>query len=280
MRSYVPETGIESVQANGIRHAFFTEGSGPLVLMLHGFPDTPHTWDAIRPAVAAAGYRVVTPFLRGYAPSEIPEHDTDAKTQGQDVLALIDALGENSAIVVGHDWGASAAYSAAALGPEKVRKLVTVGIPHPASLKPSLGLLWSIRHFVTLRLPGSVTRAAKNDYELIETLTRRWGPTWNFGAEELEPVKNAFAAPGCLNAAIGYYRTITPIIPAWLRGKLSMPTLSFAGADDPNITPQDFEAARRYYTDEYRVVTVPGGHFLHRESGPEFTRELLEFLDA
>src|SRR5580700_9385009 len=126
------------VVANGVRFAFFEEGSGPLVLLLHGFPDTPHTWDAVRPAVAAAGYRAVSPFLRGYAPTAIPADGAyDGDTLGRDALALIEALGAERAIVVGHDWGAGAAYSAAALGPARVTKLVTVGIPHPASLKPS-----------------------------------------------------------------------------------------------------------------------------------------------
>ena len=278
MREYVEETGVEFVEANGLRHGYVSAGEGPLVVMLHGFPDTPHTWDEVRPAIAAEGYRVVTPFLRGYAPTQIPERDTDAKTQGKDVLALIDALGEHSAIVVGHDWGASAAHAAAALQPDKIRKLVTVGIPHPASIKPSLGLLWSIRHFVTLRLPGAVKRFANNDFEMVDTLTRRWSPTWEFTPDDLDAVKNAFAAPGCLNAAIGYYRAITPKIPAWLAKPLPMPTLSFAGADDPNLPVEAYEAARRWYSGDYRVVVLPGGHFLHRESGQELTNELREFL--
>src|ERR1700733_14905028 len=115
---------IHFVDANGLKFAYFEEGKGPLVLLLHGFPDTAHTWDAVRPALAAAGYRAVSPFLRGYAPTEIPtgrEYDPDPL--GQDGLALIEALGERRAIGVGHDWGATAAYAAASLGPEKVELL-------------------------------------------------------------------------------------------------------------------------------------------------------------
>jgi len=92
VRSYVEPERVRFIEANGLRHAYFEEGEGPLVLMFHGFPDSAQTWDALRPAVAAAGFRVVTPFLRGYAPSGIPARDTDWKTQGEDVLALIDAL--------------------------------------------------------------------------------------------------------------------------------------------------------------------------------------------
>ena len=119
------------------------QGQGPLVLLLHGFPDTAHTWDEVRPALAEAGYRAVSPFMRGYAPTEVPaDGKYDSDTLGQDVLALIDALGGGPAIVVGHDWGASAAYSAVGLGPERIRFLVTVAVPHPASLKPSPRLVW------------------------------------------------------------------------------------------------------------------------------------------
>src|SRR5262249_44833733 len=105
----------------------FEEGRGPLVLLLHGFPDTAHTWDAVRPALAGAGFRA---FMRGYAPTEIPDREAyDADTLGRDALALIEALGEEKAFLVGHDWGATAAFSAAGLAPERLRMLITVAIP-------------------------------------------------------------------------------------------------------------------------------------------------------
>src|ERR1700690_4202016 len=128
---------IHFVDANGLKFAYLEEGSGPLVLLLHGFPDTAHTWDDLRPRIAAKGYRVVSPFMRGYRPSGIPDRDADQETLARDALALIDALGEKSAAVVGHDWGAAAAYGAAALDPGRVNKLISVGIPHPATLRPT-----------------------------------------------------------------------------------------------------------------------------------------------
>src|SRR5262249_8683386 len=111
---------IHYVEANGLRFAYLEEGSGPLVLMLHGFPDTAHTWDDLRPRIAANGYRAVSPFMRGYSTSGIPDRDPDQETLARDPLALIEALGAREAIVIGHDWGASAAYGGAALGPEQV----------------------------------------------------------------------------------------------------------------------------------------------------------------
>ena len=122
---------LQYVQANGLRFAYLEEGEGPLVLMIHGFPDTAHTWDDVRPRVAQKGYRVVCPFTRGYHPTAAPEQDADQETLARDILELVTALNEKQAIVVGHDWGAAAAYGAAALDPSRVQKLVTIAIPHP-----------------------------------------------------------------------------------------------------------------------------------------------------
>src|SRR5262245_16597402 len=99
-RSYQPEAGVKTIAAGGLDIAYFESGSGPLVLLLHGFPDTPHTWDDLRPRLVAAGYRTVAPFLRGYAPTTIPAGDDYAVPKlGGDVIALIEALGEENAIV-------------------------------------------------------------------------------------------------------------------------------------------------------------------------------------
>src|SRR4051812_46893446 len=136
------------VEANGLRFAYLEEGRGPLVLLLHGFPDTAHSWDHVRPRIAARGLRAVSPWMRGYAPTAIPPRDADFETLARDALALITALGETSAVIVGHDWGAAAAYGAAALEPARVARLIPVGIPHPATLKPSPINLWRARHFV------------------------------------------------------------------------------------------------------------------------------------
>src|SRR5215469_2918718 len=101
---------MDFVTANGLEFAYLSEGSGPLVLLFHGFPDTAHTWDFVLPYIARKGYRAVAPFMRGYAPTEIPKRDADQVTLARDVLALVDAFGEKEAVVIGHDWGASAAY--------------------------------------------------------------------------------------------------------------------------------------------------------------------------
>jgi pimeloyl-ACP methyl ester carboxylesterase len=272
---------VNTVEANGIEFAYLEEGEGPLVLLLHGFPDTPHTWDAVRPALAAAGHRAVAPFNRGYRPTSIPADGRyDSRALGEDVLALIDALGNGDpAIVVGHDWGAMAAYTAAALNPDRVRFLVTLAIPHPGSLKPSLPGVWKVRHFITLRLPGAAKRFAANDFADVDTLVERWSPAWVVPREETRPVKECFSDPDSLDAALGYYRAMPLGQPDELnRRPITVPAVSFAGMTDGGIAPDPFFDAARLFTAGYEVVRMPGGHFMHRENPELFNRELLRVL--
>ena len=270
---------MDFVDANGIRFAYLTEGSGPLVLLLHGFPDTAYTWDRVMPEVARAGFRAVAPFMRGYHPTAIPEDGRyDGDTLGRDVLALIEALGEEHAIVVGHDWGALAAYTAAAVEPERVRRLITLGVPHPRSVAPTPSMLWAVRHFFVLRRKRAAQKVRANDHAYVDELVRRWSPAWkNIPAEETARVKQAFAEPGCAEAACGYYAALSPRMPASLKASIKVPAVAFAGIHD-NVSPRVYEKARRCFDASYEVIQVPGGHFMHREHPTEFIAELTRVL--
>ena len=271
---------IQYVHANGLRFAYLEQGKGPLALLLHGFPDTPQTWDHVRPALAAAGFRVVTPFTRGYAPTEIPTEEAfDSDTLGRDALALISALGEDKAFLVGHDWGASAAYSAAGLEPARLRMLVTAAVPHPAAIFPTPSLLWAVRHFVSLGRPGAAAKIRAGDFRHIDELVQRWSPSWKVPPDETLAVKRALREPGSLEAALGYYRALTLRLPASQRVKVSVPAAAIAGTDDAMPTSV-YERARKRYTDRYEVITMPGSHFLHRQYPEEFTRHLVRALSA
>src|SRR5580704_17575231 len=114
------------VRASNLNFTVLEMGDGPLVLCLHGFPDTAHSFRHQMPALADAGFHVVAPFMRGYAPSgPAPNERYDVGALGEDAINLIDALGASDAIIFGHDWGAVASYEAAASAPKRVRKLIT-----------------------------------------------------------------------------------------------------------------------------------------------------------
>ena len=276
-RVYRPEEGVRFIEAGGLRFGYFEWGAGPIVLLLHGFPDTAHTWDRIGPGLAAAGFRVIAPFLRGYAPSAMASRDTDAETLGRDVLALAAAFG-GDVRVVGHDWGAEAVYAAASLGAEGIERLVAVAIPHRATVPLTPGLLWSLRHFIAFKLPGAEARFARSDCEQVSVLWHRWSPTWSFDDADLEPVKNALAAPDCLRSALGYYRAASFRTPAFMRRPISVPTLAVAGSDDPGISVAAYEHARIHFGGDYAVRAIPGGHFCHRESPQAFLDAVIPFL--
>ncbi|MGH7329148.1 MAG: alpha/beta fold hydrolase, partial [Polyangiaceae bacterium] len=236
---------MDFVEANGLKFAYLSEGSGPLVLLFHGFPDTAHTWDAVLPHVAAKGYRAVAPFMRGYAPSEIPKRDADQRTLARDVLALIEAFGEREAILVGHDWGASAVYGATSLEPSKVKKLFALAIPHPATLLPTPSKLWGVRHFLAYKLPGAAARFRASDFAALPAICKRWSPTWSPAREEFDHVRDAFADPASLDAALGYYRALSFSIPRDLSKKTRVPTVVFSGDDDPVASLSDYERGKK-----------------------------------
>ncbi|MFK7929481.1 MAG: alpha/beta fold hydrolase [Myxococcota bacterium] len=275
-RTHQPETGWRVVRANGLDHAVLDDGEGPLVLLQHGFPDTAHTWDAVSPALVEAGYRVVRPFGRGIAPSQQPEGDAfSAHDISQDLVDLIPALGEERAILIGHDWGASAVWGAAHLAPERISRLIPVAIPHPASVKPTLKTLWGVRHFAANKLPGAERRFARNDFAKIRTMYERWSPGFDWPESEFESAKNAYSHPGCLRSALGYYRRLG----RWpFRGGVSVPTLIIGGLTDGVATTVDFERSKERVNAPCEVAMLPGGHFLHREHPEPFIAAVLDYL--
>ena len=269
---------IHFVEANGLKFAYLEEGSGPLVLMLHGFPDTAHTWDDLRPRIAAKGYRAVSPFMRGYHPTAIPDRDADQETLARDALALIEALGASEAVVIGHDLGAGGRLRRGGTGPERVTKLFALAIPHPAALRPSLKKLWGVRHFAIYKLPGAPERFARNDFAALPAICRRWSPNWSPDPNEFDAVRASFSHRASLNAAFGYYRKLSPIPSASLKKRITVPTVVFAGLGDPVAEPADYRYAARMFTGDYIVEEVEGGHFMHREHPEEFAKRLLAHL--
>lgn len=267
------------VRANGLSFAYLEQGDGPLVLLVHGFPDTAYTWEQAMPAVAAAGFRAVAPFTRGYHPTAIPDDGAyDINTLAADVIALIDALGAPRAVIVGHDWGAAAAYRAAITSPEKVAQLITVAVPHPRAVKPTPAMIWKMRHFAALRTRRAADRLRRDNFAYVDKLVRRWSPAREVPGDETLPVKQAFAHPGVAEAACGYYRAQKASFARLFRQPIAVPTVAFAGTDDNFVKPARYQRAQRFFTGSYRVVAQPGGHFLHRDHPDVFARELIAAL--
>lgn len=258
-------------------------GAGPDIVLLHGFPDTPYSWQEIEATLVGAGWRVTVPWLRGYHPDTIvPGRRYDPETLGRDALGLLDAIGIDSAVLFGHDWGAALTYMAASLEPSRVRAIVTSGIPHPRVLQRTPEALWSVRHFLALKLPWAAWHCRRNDYSYLDTLYRRWSPDWS-GAERNETLHNAkqaLSSPATLDGAISYYRDL-PL------GPKPSPALARVGAVPGLIIGGDhalgqtklFESTAALLPQPSRALIVEGtGHWPHRERTDVVLPELLGFL--
>lgn len=257
-------------------------GTGPAVVLLHGFPDTPQSWTEIGSELAGSGFRVIVPYLPGYHPDALLEGPPRSTTAiGQLLIELLVALDVDRAVLVGHDWGADIAYRAFAAEPERVRGLVPIAIPHPGSVSPSPALLWRARHFINLRIPPTAARVRRNDFRYLEVLVERWAPHW-FGLDRegvLARAKAAFADPAVLEAAIGYYRTVS-----FIRGGdvnrlvLTGPGLIVAGENDM-VPLSAFHRTVAKWDGDVTLDVVPGaGHWPHREYQDRFLDSLHTFL--
>ncbi|MGI8795495.1 MAG: alpha/beta fold hydrolase [Acidimicrobiia bacterium] len=290
-------TQPERVTANGIDFAYLDAGpaDGPLALCLHGFPDHAPTWEPLMPELAAAGYHAVAPWMRGYAPTGLaPNGNYQTGSLALDAIALADALAaDGEAVLIGHDWGAGAAYTAVAHAPERFRKLVTLAVPHFAALgghllKPAqLKRSWYIFFFQS---PLADIAVPIDDYAVIDTLWRDWSPGYNPDPAFMRALKDTFSAPGCLDAAIGYYRATfgtTPSDPeltdvqAKGGGEIPVPTLYLHGVDDGCLGIEgvvDDELAP-FFPAGLEIERVPGaGHFLHLERPDVVTPRIVGFL--
>ena len=281
------------MRANGLEFGVLAAGAGPLALCLHGFPDTAHTWEHLLPTLAGAGFCAVAPFMRGYAPTAVPADGAyDIGTLAADALALHEALGGGrDAVLIGHDWGAEAAYAAAARAPGRWRRVVTLGVP-PPGLDP---LLFSdydqLRRFFYLfvfRDPAGLAEAAvaADGMAFLDRLWADWSPGYHPG-QHLARVKQSLR-PANLAAAIGYYRAADPpSTPQAAQGTTRQaagpapPTLYLHGANDGCIAADLARRAGPLLAPSSRAIVVDGaGHFLHLEKPGEVTSHILAWITS
>jgi pimeloyl-ACP methyl ester carboxylesterase len=270
------------LHANRLRFAAFEGGSGDLALLLHGFPDDARSMLPLAERFVAAGFRAIAPFLRGYRPSDAaPDGDYGTVALARDAVGLFDAAGAETATIVGHDWGAVAAYVAASLAPARVRRIVTMSVPPPRIFFPSflrypaqLRRSWYIGAF---QLPGAARRLAADDFALVERLWRDWSPGWDYPLERLAGVKATLGDERGASQAIGYYRSIprSLLVPgprvreAWrvAFSRIAVPALVFSGDRDGCIGSEVYAGIEGAFTSPVLFEIVPGaGHFLPLEA--------------
>ncbi|HLZ25150.1 MAG TPA: alpha/beta hydrolase [Ktedonobacterales bacterium] len=270
-------------ETNGTRLHYVAAGTGPLVLLLHGFPAFWYSWRHQLP-VLAGRFRVVAPDLRGYNLSEKPAGGYDLASLSADIRGLIEALGERHAHVVGHDWGGVVAWATAIRAPESVRRLVVVNAPHPAAMLRELRRprqLWRSAYMGFFQLRGMAERAVERDgYALVRRTLRAAdrGEAW-LTDEDIARYVAAIARPGALTAALEYYRQLRHDWQALSPMRVvTAPTLVLWGELDPYMGVGALEGLDRWVR-EPRIRRFPtAGHWLNEQESERVNAELLAFL--
>lgn len=253
--------------AGGTYHAL-ERGAGKPLVFLHGFPDHPPTAVPFLEQLAARGYRVLAPWLTGYAPSPTTGSVARERTT-RDLLELIDAwAGDTPIDLVGHDWGAVMTYTLCLIAPERIRRAVTMAVPHPRTFARRLRAFAQLRaswYMLLFQLPGAERLVRANDFALIDRLWRTWSPGFSLDAAARAELHACLAQS--MPAPILWYRAAARDTKGlrMFASPITTPLLYLHGADDGCVLAHDTDDRHRF-AGEYEREIVPGvGHFLHVE---------------
>jgi pimeloyl-ACP methyl ester carboxylesterase len=274
--------------------------NGPPVLLLHGWPDAPRGWTAVAQRLQAEGCHTVAPYLRGTGPTKFLRHETPRVGAGvalaQDATDLADGLRIDRFAVVGHDWGARAAYTLAALFPQRIKTVVALALAYQPRGRFKITSFDQSRRFWYqwfLCVDGGLAKVMEDPIGFARIQWETWGPTdW---VEETEFFKTAesFSNQDWVHITANAYRS------RWLKGEawdsqydslqqrlqevelLSTPTLMIQGASDFCDAPSESEGMEAYFTGSYRRVLLNGvGHFPHREAPDAVVTSILRQLET
>jgi pimeloyl-ACP methyl ester carboxylesterase len=273
---------------NGTRLHFVElgQGSGPPVLLLHGFPETWWSWrHQLRP-LAEAGHRVLAVDLRGYGDSDpTPPYDLDTTTA--DLLALLDHLGLARVHLVGHDWGGALSWCFAARHPERCASLCVLNCPHPEAFLKAVtrhpGQMLKSWYMLFFQLPWLPEASLRQDGGggVVRLLKAMALDRENFSREELAPFAEAVCRPGRASAMVGWYRDQRRLLSA---GRLRLPAIRprarlIWGLEDRALHFEALVPGTQALVPQLEVKTLPGvGHFVQSERPGEVNALLTEFL--
>ena len=273
-----------TVGPSGHAHRVAQLGDGPAVVLIHGFPDTPMSWEHTARQVVDLGFRAVVPWLRGYHPDTIVAGRGYSRSEtGGDVVALLDALELERATLVGHDFGASLVWNALDQAPERVDGVVPIAIPHPSTIKPTPGLLWMGRHFINFKVPGALGRLQRKNFAYVDRLYQRWSPTWTGAAqaEAASRAKEAFSDERVAAEVVERYKAVKPEKVAATAGSIATRALLVAGSEDFGGNLEPYEQSVKLFAQPSSLFVADGaGHWPQRERAAEFDSALAGFLQA
>ncbi len=280
-----PSWTHDFITTNGVKLHYVTQGTGPLMLFLHGFPEFWYSWRHQIPEFAQ-DYQVVALDLRGYNDSDKPEAQSAYVMSEfmQDVKGVIQGLGYDRCILVGHDWGGAIAWAFAYAYPELVEKLIVLNIPHPAKFAAGLRTpqqLLRSSYIFLFQLPLLPELLFQfDDYRALEQAFR--GMSKNpaaFTDEDIDAYKNAFAKRGALTAALNYYRNVFSqglLERSW--SVLEVPALMIWGEDDQPLGKELTYDTDRYVRDFRLQYIANCSHWVQQEQPQLVNQYMREFL--
>ena len=289
-----------AIATNGVELSVLDEGEGPLVVLCHGFPELAYSWRHQIPALTEAGYRVVAPDMRGFGESSMPERveDYDVVSLCGDMTGLLDALDEQQAIFVGHDWGANVVWQLAVLAPERVRAVAGLSVPFvpraPAAPIPIMRRhLGEDFYIVWFQQPGIADEALARDVRRTLTTSRQWTADWAvedgheprlapwLSEQELAVYVAAFERTG-FTGGLNWYRNIDrnwELTADVAERHVEQPAMFLTGELDPVRRFMPAEAMHGRVDDLRAEIVVAGaGHWVQQQAPREVNAALLEFF--
>lgn len=288
-----------TLSVNGLQMRVARRGDGPPVVLLHGFPELAYSWRHQITALAAAGYEAIAPDLRGFggttAPSDVEAYDV--VTLASDVAALLDALGHEQAVIVGHDWGSELAWKVAILHPERVRAVAGMSVPFVprAPVRPMPVLrrrLGDGFYIVWFQEPGVADAALARDVRRTLTATEQWTGEW--AQRDDEPRRPRFWTEADLafyvaefertgfTGGLNLYRNIDrnwELMAPYADARVEQPSMFLTGSGDPVRAFMPEAVMDGWLTDLRELTVLEGaGHWVQQERPDEVNAALLRFL--
>ncbi|MEM7712701.1 MAG: alpha/beta hydrolase [Cyanobacteria bacterium P01_A01_bin.68] len=273
------------ITTNGVNLHYVTQGSGPLMLMLHGFPEFWYSWRYQIPEFAS-DFKVVAPDLRGYNDSDKPASQSAYVMNElvQDVEGIISGLGYEKCVLVAHDWGGGIAWNFASKYPQMLEKLIIMNCPHPAKFSEGLRtpqqLLrsWYMFFFQLPVIPELFLQS--QDYQFIENAFKGMAIKKSaFSTEDINLYKDAAAKRGALTAMINYYRNILGS-PMFNQNSsiLEVPTLMIWGEEDTALG-KELTYGTEAYVRDFQIKYIPNcSHWVQQEQPESVNQYMREFL--
>ncbi len=277
------------VAAHGARFHVAEAGNGPLVVLLHGFPQFWWAWRGQLPALAAAGYRVAAMDLRGYGASDKPPRGYDTATLAGDVAGVIRALGESEAVIVGHDWGAWVAWAMPSLQPRVTRAVAVLSMGHPLTMRAALARgrqRQTLARLLSYQTPWLPERRLTRGDGVADVI----GTSWGEGGPDPAAVaryQRAMQLPFVAQKSMEYFRTALRStgrrearrLTDALEHPITVPVLQLHGTLDRWVLPESAAGSRHWIEGPLHARMVPGaGHFLPEEAPEAVTTALLDWL--